>query len=59
MLVLKLKNENFGGWPSGVVVKFVCSASAAHGSRVQTYILLIKPCCGGVPSKIEEDGHRC
>ena len=29
------KNKLNGGRPSGVVVKFVCSASAAHGSPVQ------------------------
>ena len=36
-----------------IVVKFTCSALTAWGSQVwiqvRTYILLIKPCCGGVP----------
>ena len=47
---------------SGIVVKFMCSASVAWGSLVWTLgvdlALLIKPCCGGRPTyKIEEDGH--
>ena len=30
------------------------------GSRVQTYALLIKPCCGGRPTYgVEGDGHGC
>ena len=50
-------------WPSGIVVKFGPSASVAQGSQVQILgadlALLIKPCCGGIPHKIEEDWHRC
>ena len=49
--------------PSGVVVEFVHSALVALGSQVQILsvdlALLVKPCCGGVPQKIEEDWHRC
>ena len=30
------------------------------GSGVQTYPLLVKPCCGRRPTyKVEEDGHGC
>ena len=53
----------FGDWSSGVVVKLVCPALVAWGLQVQILgvdlALLIKPCCGGVSHKIEEDGHRC
>ena len=45
------------------MVKFACSASAAQGSPVRILGVdlaqLIKPCCAGVPDKIEEEGHRC
>ena len=45
------------------MVKFVRSASVARVSQVQILgmdlALLIAPCCGGVPHKIEEDWHRC
>ena len=54
----------FGGRPSGVVVKFAHSASAALGSRVRIpgmdvrtvhqAMLWQHPTC-----KIEEDRHRC
>ena len=51
------------GWPSGIVVKFECSTSVAWGSQVQILgtdlALLVKPCCGGIPHKIEEDWHKC
>ena len=54
------------GWPGGVVVKFVCSTSAAQGLLVRILgadlapLPLIKPCCGGYPTyKIEEGGHGC
>ena len=29
------------------------------GSRARTDAPLVKPCCGGVPYKVEEDGHGC
>ena len=29
------------------------------GSQAQTYTLFIKPCCDGIPHKIQEDWHRC
>ena len=57
-------NKNIpGGQPCGIVVKFASSALVTQvrgfRSRVQTYPLLIKPCCGRHPTyKIEEDGHR-
>ena len=51
------------GRPGGIVVEFVHSASAAWGSQVwipgADLALLIKPCCGSVSHKIEEDGHGC
>ena len=57
---LKMKQ---GGWPCGVVVGFTHSALAARGSRVRIpgadLVPLIKPCCGVIPHKIEEDWHRC
>ena len=44
------------------MVKFSCSTSAARDSWVQipgvNLALLIKPCCGSIPHKIEEDWHR-
>ena len=57
-----LLKQVFRGQPGSVVVKFVCSTSAASGSQVQIpgvdLAPLIKPCCGGSPHKIEEDWHR-
>ena len=51
------------GQPGGIVVKFAHSASVAQGSQVQImgmYLApLIKPQCGRIPHKIEEDWHRC
>ena len=51
-----------GGQPGGAVVKFACSASAAWGSQVQILkvdlALLVKPCYGGIPHKIEEDWQQ-
>ena len=32
---LELKVDEAWGWPSGIVVKFACSASVAWGSQVQ------------------------
>ena len=53
----------FCGRPSGVVVKFADSASAAWDLQVQIRDVdlapLVKPCCGSVPHKTEEDWHRC
>uniref|UniRef100_A0A8C4MXA2 ALK and LTK ligand 2 n=1 Tax=Equus asinus TaxID=9793 RepID=A0A8C4MXA2_EQUAS len=50
------------GWPRGVAVKFMCSASAAWGLQVQIpgtdLAPLVKPCCGGIPHRME-DWHRC
>ena len=51
------------GRPGGAVVKFMGSASAAWGSQFPILgadlAPLIKPCCGSIPHKVEEDGHRC
>ena len=58
-----IKNSAIHGWPSGVAVEFSCFASVAQGSQVRILgvdlALLVKPCCGGVPHKTEEDWHRC
>ena len=57
-----LKTSSWG-WPSGIVVKFTCSTSAAWGLRVRIpsvdLVLLIRPCCGSIPHKIEDNWHRC
>ena len=51
------------GLPGGMVVKFTCSALVAWGSQVciqgVDLALLVKPHCGSIPHKIEEDWHRC
>ena len=56
-----VKNLTCWGWPSGVMVKFVCSALVAWGSQVQILssdlASLVKPRCGSIPHKIEEDWH--
>ena len=43
----------------GLVVKFRCSASVAQGSQVRIPLTdlapLLKPCCGDIPHKEEED----
>ena len=60
-----LADEVYKIWgpPGGVVVKFSHSVSLAQGSQV--WILgadlapLIKPCCGSIPHKTEEDWYRC
>ena len=48
--------------PGGIVVEFACSASAGQSSQVQILgtdlALLIRPCCGSISHKIEEDWHR-
>ena len=58
-----LRKKSCWGWPSGIVVKFTHSASVAQHSQVRIpgteLAPLIKPCCGGIPHKIEEDLHRC
>ena len=55
--------KQFKGRPSGVVVDFAHSTSVAWGLQVRILgidpALLVKPCCGGIPHKIEEDWHRC
>ena len=42
------------------MVAFTCSASAVQGLQVQILgadiVPLVKPHCGGVPHKMEEDG---
>ena len=67
VFILEQKKElkkKLWGWPSGVVVKFVCLASAARHSWVQipgtdihiTHQAMLWWC----PTyKIEEDCHRC
>ena len=54
-----LKTRAIGGEPCGVVVKFMHSASAAQGLGVwipgMDLAPLVKPCCGGIPCKTEED----
>ena len=51
------------GQPGSTVVKFAHSSSVAWGLQVwipgADLPLLIKPCCGGIPHKTEEDWHRC
>ena len=51
------------GLPSGVVVKFSCSALASRGLKVQIpgtdLAPLVKPHCGNIPHKIEEEWHGC
>ena len=58
--LLKLRNR---GRPGGTVVEFVHSALATWALRVHIpgvdLAPLDKPCCGGIPCKIEEDWHRC
>ena len=50
------------GWPSGIVVKFTHSALVARGLQVRILgadlAVLIKPHCGSIPHKVEEDQHR-
>ena len=45
------------------MVKFARSAWVARGSQVgllgADIALLVKPCCGGIPHKVEEDGKGC
>ena len=57
------KPPSFWSRPGGIVVKFENFASVAQGSQVQIPGMdlapLIKPCCDGIPHKIEEDWRRC
>ena len=50
-------------WPGGKVVKFMHSAWVAPGSQVwilgTDLVPLVKPHCGGMPCKIEDNWHRC
>ena len=62
--VVSSRSITRGGWPSGAVVKFACSTSAAQGLLVRVLSVdmapLGKPCCGRCPTyKVEEDGHGC
>ena len=47
------------GRPGGIVVQFACSSPAAQGLQFQIpgadVEMLIKPCYGSIPNKIEED----
>ena len=59
-----LKIYNWRGQPSGIVVKFMHSASAAQGSWVQIWGTDLHTICQAVlwwhPTyEIEEDWHRC
>ena len=49
----KIKNRSTRAQPGGIVVEFVHSAwwprVQGFGSWEQTYTLLIKPCCDGIP----------
>ena len=51
------------GLPGGIVVRFAHSGSAGRGSQVRIHgadlAPLVKPLCGGIPHKIQEDWHRC
>ena len=64
LIVLRIKIDKLGGWPSNVMVKFVHSALAAQGSRVQIpgrdVHTLHQAMLWWHPSyKIGEDCHRC
>ena len=54
-----IKSISPWGQPSGMVVNFTCSASAAQGSQVWIPSVdlapLVKPHCGSIPHKIKED----
>ena len=53
----------YQGQFSGIVVRFMHSASLAQGSQVRIpgvdLAPLVKPHCGGIPHKIEENWHGC
>ena len=61
--VLHLEKSESGVWRGGVVFKFAHSTSAAQGLQVRIPgvdpALLIKPCSGSVPHKMEGDWHKC
>ena len=60
---MKFKYKKILGWSGGIVVKVMHFASVAQGLQVQILGVdlapFIKPSCGGIPHKIEEDWHRC
>ena len=56
--------STMGGWPSSVVVRFVCSTLAAQGSCVQILGMDLHTVCQAMlwehPTyKIEGNWHRC
>ena len=55
-------NKTSGGRPGGVV-KFTRSTSVTQGLQVQIsgtdLAPLVKPHCGCIPHKVEEDWYRC
>ena len=57
------KSELHWGSPDGLVVKFMHSAFVVRDSWVRILgadlAPLIKPHCGSIPHKIEEDWQRC
>ena len=58
------KKKDSRDWPSGIVVKFAHSTSAAWGSSVRIpgadpMHCLSSHAVMGVPHKIEKDGHGC
>ena len=62
-VILELKVMEFGGQTGGVVLSSCTLLRRPRvrrfGSQVQTYVSLIKPCCGRHPTyKVEEDEHR-
>ena len=62
--IVGLKVGHNRGWPGGIVIKFVCFASAAQGLRVQipgtdlhtTHQAMLWQ---NPTNKVEEDWHRC
>ena len=60
---LKTKTKTLGGWPGGVVVKFVHSASATQGPQVRIPGMRLHTTLQAMlwrhpKYKIEEDWHR-
>ena len=58
------KNMKTRGWPSGVVVKFMCSALVAQSSMVGILHADLRTTCQAMlwwlpTHKVEEDWHRC
>ena len=62
-MYVKVGKKICQGWPSGIAANFAHSASVAWGLWVQILgtdlALLVRPCPGSNPHKIEEDWHRC